>query len=195
MALYEWPCISLTSLFMEDSESPQELMNQEPTADSPEVATSVVDDPITESESVVPTNASIVHTSMPVTPQPTEVEESELEESNNAPELPPAEERTPLDAVQEAETEIKSEPLQEEEHSANIDRLNFMDQQDDGYDSKSVSEDGREPESAQPERTVLYSDLTSWKNKKYLGGYRKKQIEYFHAEAQTTTPQEIQAAV
>jgi hypothetical protein len=180
---------------MEDSEAPQELMNQEQSPDSPETEASVLEDPMTENESIVPTNASIVHTSMPVTPQPTEIEESELEESNNAPELLPVEEASPMDTVEEQVPEAKSEPLQEEEHSANIDRLNFMDEQDDGYDSKSVSEDGREPESTQPERTVLYSDLTSWKNKKYLGGYRKKQIEYFHAEAQTTTPQEIQAAV
>ncbi|KAI8895709.1 hypothetical protein BC833DRAFT_529111 [Globomyces pollinis-pini] len=42
--------------------------------------------------------------------------------------------------------------------------------------------------------SVIRSDLRNWKNKKYFGGYRVKKTgkEFFHAEAQTTTPQDIQ---
>jgi hypothetical protein len=41
--------------------------------------------------------------------------------------------------------------------------------------------------------STVKSDLKSWYNKKYFGGYRQKvsEIEYFNAETQTTTPQEI----
>ncbi|KAJ3350569.1 hypothetical protein HDU91_006235 [Kappamyces sp. JEL0680] len=47
----------------------------------------------------------------------------------------------------------------------------------------------------EPNGTVIRSDLRTWRNKLYLGGYRHKKsgIEYFHAYAQTTTPQDIQA--
>lgn len=40
---------------------------------------------------------------------------------------------------------------------------------------------------------TINSDLKSWYNKKYLGGYRQKVslTEYFNAETQTPTPQEI----
>lgn len=41
--------------------------------------------------------------------------------------------------------------------------------------------------------TSVNSDLKGWYNKKYLGGYRQKisLVEYFNAESQTPTPQEI----
>ena len=39
------------------------------------------------------------------------------------------------------------------------------------------------------------SQLKSWYNKKYLGGYRRKisLVEYFNAETQTPTAQEIKS--
>lgn len=45
--------------------------------------------------------------------------------------------------------------------------------------------------------TGLHSRLDEWHRKKYLGGYRDRrtQVEYFHAQTQTTTPQEIRAQV
>lgn len=44
---------------------------------------------------------------------------------------------------------------------------------------------------------LIKSDLSSWVNKKYLGGYKQKQngMEFFHAIAQTITPQELQIQV
>jgi hypothetical protein len=44
---------------------------------------------------------------------------------------------------------------------------------------------------------VIQSDLTTWKNKAYLGGYKNKKLnkEFFHAFAQTTTAQEIKFIV
>ncbi|KAJ3322583.1 hypothetical protein HDV06_002960 [Boothiomyces sp. JEL0866] len=43
--------------------------------------------------------------------------------------------------------------------------------------------------------SIIKSDLRKWRNKRYLGGFRNRRtgLEFFHAEAQTTTPQEIQA--
>ncbi|KAJ3275210.1 hypothetical protein HDV01_000935 [Terramyces sp. JEL0728] len=43
--------------------------------------------------------------------------------------------------------------------------------------------------------SIIKSDLRKWRNKKYLGGFKSRRTgaEFFHAESQTTTPQEIQA--
>ncbi|KAI8922997.1 hypothetical protein BC831DRAFT_404309 [Entophlyctis helioformis] len=42
---------------------------------------------------------------------------------------------------------------------------------------------------------IIRSNLTEWFNKRYMGGFRSKRhgTEYFHAETQTLTPQEIRA--
>ncbi|KAJ3115375.1 hypothetical protein HDU96_000744 [Phlyctochytrium bullatum] len=45
-------------------------------------------------------------------------------------------------------------------------------------------------------RDRLISDISTWKSKPYLGGFRNRQtgVEYFHAFSQTPTPQELKAA-
>ncbi|KND00311.1 uncharacterized protein SPPG_04636 [Spizellomyces punctatus DAOM BR117] len=44
-------------------------------------------------------------------------------------------------------------------------------------------------------RTGLHTRLDEWHQKRYYGGYRdrRSEVEYFHAETQTPTPQEIRA--
>ena len=46
-----------------------------------------------------------------------------------------------------------------------------------------------------PTNSYIKSNLRTWHNKRYMGGWKHKQhgTEYFHAVTQTTTPQEIRA--
>ncbi|KAJ3310841.1 hypothetical protein HDV04_004617 [Boothiomyces sp. JEL0838] len=112
--------------------------------------------------------------------QPTEDPPIVAEQTERTPEVS-REEIEKLPSTDDAST--NDESVHNEE-----DNVPFEPEVKDAYNERNST-------SHMPRASIIKSDLRKWRNKKYLGGFRSRRtgVEFFHAEAQTTTPQEIQA--